>query len=182
MKNTFKILGLLMFLLSYSAPIWADTPVTDEIAQRYFNNCVAGAQKEGTMTPDTQKRYCACTAMNMQKSMTQEELASLSARDGSERPALNKVLTDVNGPCMQYPVHDLIHKKCMTDLGNAGICSCLSNKMAKFTARQSQKMMPQILAENPNIFDPLTPIMESQEFQQTQKQIALSCATNPNQN
>jgi hypothetical protein len=118
----------------------------------------------------------------MQQSMSQEDLTALSSKDKAvARLALNKVLLNVNGPCMQYPVHDLLQNKCMTDLKNPAICGCLSKKMGKYTAQQSQRMMPQILAQNPEIFDPLTPIMESQEFQQTQHSIALSCATNPNQ-
>jgi hypothetical protein len=152
------------------------------MAEKYFNNCVTNTQKQGTLTTQNQQRYCACTAMNMQKSMTQEDLAMLSTpQNEAARLVLNKILVDVNGPCMQYPVHDLIENKCMTDLKNVAICNCLSNKMAQFTAQQSQKMMPKLLADNPNLFDPLTPIMESQEFQQTQQSIALSCATNPNQ-
>ncbi len=157
------------------------TPITDDIAKNYFNNCVTGAIKEGTMTADTRQRYCACTAMNMQSSMTQEDLSALSYKDEKARLVLNKILTDVNAPCMQYPVHDMIAKKCMVDLNNPPICGCLSRKMGQYTAQQAQKMMPQLLADNPDLFDPLTPIMESQEFEQTQKGIALSCATNPNQ-
>lgn len=34
----------------------AATPVTDAMAQKYFENCLAGAQKEGTMTAATQKK------------------------------------------------------------------------------------------------------------------------------
>lgn len=181
MKN-FKAICLLMLISIFPATSFAaGTPITNDMAQKYFNNCVAGAQKEGTMVPQNQQRFCACTAMNMQKTMTQEDLAALGAKDKTARMALNKVLINVNGPCMGFPVHDLIQKKCMTDLKNPAICGCLSNKMGQFTAAQSQKMMPEILARNPEIYDPLTPIMESQEFQQTQQSIALSCATNPNQ-
>ena len=155
--------------------------ITNDVTEKYFKNCLVGAEKQGTMTADNQKQYCACTALNMQKSMTQEDLKALSYQDEKSRLVLNKILIDVNGPCMEYPVHDLIEKKCMADIKNPAICSCMSKKMGKFTAKQSQQMMPKLLADNPNLFDPLTPIMESQEFQQTQQSIALSCATNPNQ-
>ena len=180
--NIVKIICSLLLLCA--VPFWAKaaTPITTEMAEKYFSNCVSGAQKDGTMTAENQKRYCACTAMNMQKSMSQEDLSILSSPDKSiQRQSVNKILIDVNGPCMQYPIHDLINKKCMTDLKNEAICSCLSTRMGQFTKQQSQKMMPQILADNPEIFDPLTPIMESQEFQKTQQQIALYCATHPNQ-
>jgi len=179
--NPVKTLICLFAICICPASSYAGTAITNDIAQKYYNNCVAGAQKQGQLTPQNQQRYCACTAMNMQQSMTQEDLSALSYKDEKARLVLNKILTNVNAPCMQYPVHDMISKKCMTDLKNSGICNCLSNKMGQYTAQQAQKMMPQLLAENPNLFDPLTPIMDSQEFQQTQKSIALSCATNPNQ-
>lgn len=181
MKTGFFLSSLLSAMLLTSVAASAATPVTIEIANQYFANCVAGAKKEGTMQPQTQERYCACTALNMHKSLSQEDLATLNYQNEASRLVLNKILTEVNGPCMEYPVHDLIMKKCMTDLKNPAICECLSTKMGNFTAQQSRQMMPKLLAENPNLFDPLTPIMESQEFQQTQQQIALSCATNPNQ-
>ena len=159
----------------------AGTQITPEMADKYFLNCVAGAEKEGTMTKENREKYCACTAMNMNKSMTQEDLAALSKRDDAARAALNKVLISVNGPCMQYPTYDLINKKCMTDVKRADVCSCLSGKMANFMKDISGRMLPGLLANNPEIFDPVTPIMESTEFVNTQQKIALSCATNPNQ-
>lgn len=160
----------------------AGTAITGEMAEKYFANCVTNAQKDGTMTPDSQNKYCACTAMNMQKTMTQEDLSALSSKGDAQRAALNKVLINVNGPCMQYPTHDLLNKKCMSDVKNPAICSCLSNKMGNFMKDISRRMLPTLLANDPNIFDPMTPIMESPEFVQTQQKIALSCATNPNQN
>lgn len=114
--------------------------------------------------------------------MTQEDIQTLTNHDDSARLALNKILLNVNGPCMEYPTHDLLNKKCMTDVKNEAICSCLSNKMGLFMKDISKRMLPKILADNPNIYDPMTPIMESQEFTTTERQVALSCATNPNSN
>jgi len=181
MKKTTLTLTLLLGIVLYGTSN-AATPITDIMAEKYFANCITGAQKEGTMTTNTQKKYCACTAMNMQKSMSQEDLKALTNHDDSARLALNKILLDVNGPCMEYPTHDLLNKKCMTDVKNESICSCLSNKMGLFMKNISKRMLPQILADNSNIFDPMTPIMESQEFITTKRQVALSCATNPNSN
>ncbi len=182
MKKLLLMMALLFIATAPSLSYGANTQITGEMTEKYFANCVAGAEKQGTMTPDSQKKYCACTAMNMQKTMTQEDLSALSGRGDAARAALNKVLISVNGPCLQYPTHDLIHGKCMTDVKNPAICSCLSNKMANFMKDISARMLPDILAKDPNIFDPVTPIMETPEFVQTQQKIALSCATNPNQN
>lgn len=178
-----KFIMMMTFLLIASAPSYAaGTPITNEMAEKYFANCVANAEKDGTMSKDSQNKYCACTAMNMQQSMTQQDLTALSSHGDTARAALNKVLISVNGPCMQYPTHDLLDNKCMADVKNSAICSCLSNKMGNFMKDISKRMLPALLANDPNIFDPMTPIMESPEFVQTQQKIALSCATNPNQN
>lgn len=182
MKKLLLMTTLFFATVSPSFSFAAGTEITGEMAEKYFANCVANAEKEGTMSKDSQNKYCACTAMNMQKAMTQEDLSALSGRGDAARAALNKVLVSVNGPCMEYPTHDLIHNKCMADVKNAEVCSCLSNKMGHFMKAISARMLPTLLEKNPNIFDPMTPIMETPEFVETQQKIALSCATNPNQN
>jgi hypothetical protein len=174
-------LYLLLVLCAVPIHAFAGTPLTDTMTSKYFDNCVNGLPKQNTMPQESGKRFCACTAMNMQRAMTQEDIQALSGQDQAARNAINKILIDVNGPCMEYPVHDMIQKECMTKLGNPNICNCLSNKMAIYTKQQTQTILPKLLAQNPNLYDTVTPIVESPEFQQAQQQIALSCATNPNQ-
>lgn len=169
-----------IFLIFSSHYVMAETPVTPEMADKYFQNCLAGAQKQNQLSPENQKHYCACTAINMQKNMSQEDVAALSNKDKSARLALNKVLIHVNGPCLQYPVHDMLYNQCMKTLGTQNICECVGNKTGKYMSKISGTMLPKILADNPEIYDPMTPILESKEFQQAQQEIAMSCATNPN--
>jgi hypothetical protein len=180
MKN---FIPFLAFVTLLNLPVigMAGTPIDDKMTDKYFGSCVELTKKEGTMTSDSINRYCACTAMNMQKKMTQEDLTDLSGTGTVQRTALNKMLLDVNGPCMRYPVKDLLNNKCMTDVKNKAICTCLSERMGTFMSDISKRMMPELLAEDPNLFDPMTPIIESQEFQQRQQQIAVSCATDPTQ-
>ena len=87
--NILKIICAVILAFAFSFPAFADTPITDAVASAYFENCMQGLQKQDTMTPDTQKKYCACTALNMKKSMSQEDVVALSK---NERAALNKVL------------------------------------------------------------------------------------------
>ena len=181
MKN-FIMMATLLILSGLSTHAQAGTALTDDMTKKYFDNCVVGAQKEATMTPDNQNKFCACTAMNMQKSMTQEDVAALSSRGDTQRNAVNIMLIKVNGPCLQYPTHDLLNNKCMTDLGKADVCSCVANKMAFFMKDISGRMLPKLLAENPNLFDTQTPILESPEFVETERKIVLACATNPHHN
>jgi hypothetical protein len=151
MKNILASLSLIILIAAPTIGI-AGTPITNEMADKYFGSCVELAKKEGTMTSENTKRYCACTAMNMQKSMAQEDLTDLSGTGVKQRTALNKMLIDVNGPCMHYPVQDLLNNKCMIDVKNKQVCSCLSTKMGIYMAEISKKMMPELLADNPNLF------------------------------
>lgn len=180
--NPFKIAGILLFLMPLLMPpisaAHADTGLTDKVTAQYFENCLGSLQKDNTMTAGSKKAYCACTSVNMKRSMTSEDLVALSE---NKRLALNKVLLYVNGPCMQYPVSEMLQKKCMTDLKNESMCSCLSQKVGKYTQQEVQKKLPQILADNPDVYDIISPIVNSPEFQQATQQMALSCATNPTQ-
>jgi hypothetical protein len=47
--------------------------------------------------------------------------------------------------------------------------------MGKYTAQTAQGQLQQILRQNPNILDPLGPIVESAEFAQKEKKTALEC-------
>jgi len=174
---------LFLCLLMLTASAQAGTPITHDMAQRYFENCLKLAPiTTPDMKPETQKRYCACTAKTMMGTMSQEDLKALGSKDPiTARTATNKVIVDVNAPCTRYPIHDMLQNKCMTDLGNAAICSCLSTKMAAYVETQSKALLAPILQKNPNIYDPTAPIVNSPEFQAMEKKIALGCATNPTQ-
>lgn len=178
-KNIMKII-VCMIILSpmLLASAHAATPLTNGMVNDYFKRCMQGVKKDGTMRPETQKPYCVCTALRMKTSMSQEDVAALSRND---RAALNKVLIDVNGPCMQYPVQDLIYSRCINSVKNQPACSCLSRKAGEYTKQEAQKKLPKLLADNPNLEDIMSPIINTPEFDRAQEQIAASCATNPNQ-
>jgi hypothetical protein len=154
----------------------AQTAITAETAQKYYQNCIRNAQSDQTMKPQTKDVFCQCTAIHMQKNMVMEDIVAMSGNDQAARNALNKMLTGVHAPCMEYPVRDLIGKKCEADIARPDVCNCLSDKMASYTAREAQRLLGQVLATNPNITDPMGAIMETDEFKRNEQQLALSCA------
>jgi hypothetical protein len=157
------------------------TPLTQDMAEKYFTNCLESSRAQGIMSETTAQNYCGCTAVEMKDNLSQEEVAGLNEKMEVSRPVLNKVLIEVNGPCIHYPVKDLVHSKCMTDVGNSPVCQCVSEKISQFIKNISGRMLPEILKEDPNIFDPMGPIMESNEYKMRERQIVMSCATNPTQ-
>lgn len=175
MKFSAPLLFLLALLVSGMA---SAGPITKEMGEQYYQNCLKGAATEGTMSPKSQDTFCKCTAEKMQDNMTTEDLQALSTTGDPARAALNKVLEFVQAPCLQAPVHDMIAKKCQADIGKPQVCSCLSQKMGEYTEQQAVELMGKILKQNPNIVDPMTAILDSEDFQTTQKSIALSCLTN----
>lgn len=169
---------LFAFVLLVSAAALAG-PITKEMGDQYYENCLKGASAEGTMSQRSQATFCKCTSEKMQDNMTTEDIQALAATgDPAARAALNKVLEFVQAPCLQAPVHDMIAKKCQADIGKPQVCNCLSQKMGEYTEQQAVQLMGKILKQNPNIVDPMAAIVDSEDFQTTQKSIALSCLTN----
>jgi hypothetical protein len=176
MKLSAPILFALVLLVASGAAF--ATPITKEMGDQYYENCLKGAENEGTMSPKSQATFCKCTSGKMQDNMTIEDIQALSAKGDPARAALNKVLEFVQAPCLQAPVHDMIAQKCQTEIGKPQVCNCLSQKMAEYTEQQAVHLMGKILKQNPNIVDPMAAIVDSEDFQTTQQSIALSCLTN----
>lgn len=174
-----KLFSLIVFcsVAALSGQAFAQTPIPDEMAQKYYQSCLSNSQKEGTMTKQSQDSFCRCTSKLMQQTMVVEDLVAMQGQDQAARDAINKILTDVNGPCMQYPVHDKVYKKCMSDVGKRGTCECLSGGIADYLSQQSQTLMRDLLNKNPNIIDPMGEIMSLPDYQKTERALALQCLT-----
>lgn len=171
-----KKLILTFILLTLSTAAHAQTSLTVEQAAKYYQSCMARSAADQTMSAETKDKYCQCTAIEMKRSMTMEEVKATTGNDQAARNAINKVMTRVYAPCMQHPVRDLIAQSCATKITNPKICSCVSENMAAYTTREAQTQLPAILAANPNVTDPTKAFMESSAFEQNQKQIAMKCA------
>lgn len=168
--------ALLITGLGFSAQSIAQTPVSKDIAATFVQNCKA--KRDQTMTKSTQEVFCECTGHFMQENMTVEDMQNLqSTNPNTARVAANTMLVGVYAPCMEFPVRDLIHKKCMANdfQSKSGICDCLADNMAKYTAAEAQNHFIEILQDNPMIYDPMAPIVNSPKFAQQEKKIALSC-------
>lgn len=178
--NYIKFIFFLMLSLSGSITAHAQgTMLTNEQTTKYYNNCIARAASDPNMFKSTKQTYCQCTALYTQKFISLEDIAASTGTDQAARDAINKTLINVHAPCMQYPVNDLIYKRCMADLGRNNICACVGSKMSAFTARESQRLLGDILKNNPNITDPMNEVINTKEFMTSQEQITFSCLKNP---
>ena len=175
-KLKLSILVLTMSVCSLGNTARAATPISNEMAQKYYQQCLVNSQQDGTMTEQSQKSFCTCTAQQMQKNMAVEDLVAMQGNDQSARNAINKVITDVNGPCMNYPLHDKVYGKCMQDVKKHTLCECLASGISNKLSSQTQNMMRDILAKNPNVYDPMGELMNTSEYKNAEQQITYGCA------
>lgn len=172
---TFLLCGLSTSGIAVAAP--SGTPLTNDMVTKYYNQCLVASDKEGTMTPQSSKSYCACTAGQMKNWISQENIKAMGGQDQAARDVINKVLVNVNAPCTRFPIHDMVYKECTRKMNGESTCQCLASGIASYLEGQSETLMGKILAANPNAYDPLGEIMNSAEYQQQEKAIAMSCIT-----
>ena len=170
----FFMFAFLVFALA-NMKAHAQTPVSREMADTYYQNCVS--KPDARMDPETQNIFCQCTKMFTQTYLSVEDMQAMAGNDQKARLALNKMMNDVYAPCMEFPVRDLIFKSCLEKM-SPEICRCLANNMGRYTAEKAQEFLGDILKKNPNIVDPMTPIMERPEFTRMEQQMVTECVNN----
>lgn len=156
------------------------TPLTQQQVSQYYQQCLAGAQAQGQLTPQTQNIFCQCTATYMQKSMSVEELGNAMADSAFGKEVRQKTTLAVYAPCMEFPVRDLIYGQCQANpqLAAAGnVCACVSKNMAQYTAQTAQAKLGQLLTAGQDLSDPMNALMETEEFKSNQQSIAMKCMT-----
>ncbi|HEY8191952.1 MAG TPA: hypothetical protein VIG74_05970 [Alphaproteobacteria bacterium] len=158
----------------------ATTPITDEFVASYYKNCMD--QRDQRMAAEAQDSLCTCTGQKMKESMTIDDIRLMGQQDQAARNMLNKMMLDVYVPCMGAPVKDMINTQCMSEnkidamnIKKDALCGCMSDKTSAWFTTNGRDLMVKALAENPNIIDPMTPVMESPEFRQVSYENMLSC-------
>ncbi len=177
MKYIIHFLCALCVILFTTNSSMAQTKISPSKTNQYIQTCLKNSEADTTTSPSTKKIFCQCTGQFMQKNLTMEDLRAMGGKGQIQRNAMNKMVTGVYAPCMEFPVRDMIQKQCMEDVKQAPICQCLSKNMAAYTAKSAQTTMSQVLAKTPNAFDPMGAIIDSPEFQAQQKQITMQCLT-----
>lgn len=170
-----KYLTLIIAALLFANTSYAQTVISNQDANQYYQSCLT--KTDPRITKPTQDIFCQCTASFMKKNMSVEDVQAMAKQDQTGRNALNKMLTQVYAPCMEFPVRDWVYQKCTQDAFQAGkqICSCMSDNMAKYVRERASQDLPTILANNPNLTDPMEAIVNSQSYEQAEKRIVLGC-------
>lgn len=175
-----KILSLILLsLLAWPA---SATPIGQQQSTDYYNNCLT--QRDDRLSESGHKALCACSAAQMSESMTVEDIQTMGQDSPAGRMMLNKMLIHVYAPCMQYPVQDLVKADCLKDpkidmmqlkTGKDLLCGCMAEKTGQWLATNGGSLMAELLEKNPNMADPITPVMESKSFEKESYNNLLAC-------
>lgn len=175
-----QVIACLAFLIFTTVAAHAQTPVTKETANAYFSNCLQ--QPSPGMSDQTKQYMCACTAAQMQKSMTVEDIRTMAQQSAAGRLATNKMITEVYAPCIEYPARDHYYLNCMNDpktknyTSNVqGMCTCLASQVAGYLKQNAKSEFTRILSRTPNITDPMSALTNDPAFMRFAQTKMMAC-------
>lgn len=165
-KSVVALIALLIFTIPAAQ---AQTKISPEMANAYFNNCLN--QPAQGMSAETKQYMCACTSAQMQKSMTVEDIRTMAQQSQAGRNATNKMIINVYAPCIEYPARDHYYSTCMNNPQSKsltsnvqGLCSCLGNQVATYLKQNASTEFARILKRTPNITDPMQALTSDPAF------------------
>ncbi|WP_435641585.1 hypothetical protein [Micavibrio aeruginosavorus] len=157
------------------------TPITTDRANHYYAQCMAADDQR--MSDDAQAELCSCTSVKMMSRFSMEELDIIGKPTKLGKELMYRMQTQVYGPCMQTAAQDLLFNECMRDKkimdfdlrDMPKLCRCMSKRSAAYLETDGEAMMRSILANNPDLRDPLPAIMSSPSFRQQASNNLFSC-------
>jgi hypothetical protein len=180
---TFAIVALIALICPTGFSAHAQTPISNATSEAFYGNCLK--RRDPRMSEESQTEFCACSATQMQQSMTMEEAQTMFQQSQEGRDMLNKMLVTVYAPCMDMPVQDIVELECRSDpkvkalnlKGNpSDLCYCMGKETGKWFAANGPYLIAALLKKDPNITDPITPIMESHVLKKESFQFLMQCA------
>lgn len=165
-----------LFMLHVSAQAAETrTPVTESTIRDFKASCLLSAQNDGIMAPLSMVKYCTCTSMFFGRTILMEDIADLNANNEKSAAAANKILAEANAPCAQYPIHDIVEKRCAMNNGTQAACACVGRKTDNFFRVKTTAWPRLRVQKNPVPNDFLSPLLNDPEFQSMQQKATLAC-------
>jgi hypothetical protein len=182
MRPLFLIAAILLLPLQ----VMAQTPITNEIAGAYFNNCMS--KSDPRLTRESQEALCSCTSAKMMETMSVEDIQIMAANTPQGREKLNFMMLNVYTPCITYPVQDIAYARCIDEdkidmmnlatISKEALCTCVSRKTGDWMSVNAGTMMAGFLQSDPNMTDPMTPVIESPAFEKASYDNLIACLNN----
>lgn len=171
-----------LFLVVIGSPASAETPVSNQQANAFYRHCIT--QSAPRLSESSQDALCSCTTVKMQETMQVEYIDIMKENTPRGQAMLNYMLLNVYAPCIAYPAHDLVYQKCLTDSSidaldlkadREGLCSCMAERTGLWLSKEGQDIMTELLIDNPDLPDPISPVIESDVFQKSSYQNLVAC-------
>lgn len=161
-----KIFTIAFALFLFAPAAMAQTPVSKETANAYFENCVKTASPTQEMSVDGQQLLCACTAARLTQFFSMEDWKAMTAPDANvARPAYNRMMTDVYAPCMAQPMRERYYNRCLKAQGaQQQICNCTADRLATYMQNHGGRLLGGILARDAAVQDPWAAVENEPEF------------------
>ena len=166
---------------SGSAPY---TPVSKEMANKYFANCVqSSAATEQRFSPDAQQMFCACTAARLNQFYSVEDMTLMNdTANPDSRLALNRMIINIYAPCMEVPMKEYHYAQCISNPQTAqlssnpqAMCQCAAEQLGIQMKVYGSQLFEQLLARSPLNEDPMTAIYNDPSFQTMAQKKAIEC-------
>ncbi len=122
----------------------ADTPITKEQAKKFYKDCVGNNLALQGMTPLQRDYFCSCSAVQMEKNLTVEDIQNFSnQKTPAGRAAMVKMLERVQFPCIIRPLGDNVRDECVRRAsanpqfaaGGKKYCGCLADTMMTYVKK-----------------------------------------------
>lgn len=152
-----------------------------DFAAAFYTNCKK--QPQQSLKADTHELLCACSAANLQQGkMSVSEISQMREDSPQGQAMRNKMLTEIYAPCIEFPTHDLISARCLSDekiklatKQPAKVCGCMADKVSRHLADNAQEIIRAELAVNPNNLDPLGIFLNSAAYEAQSRQALVAC-------
>jgi len=153
----------------------------EAFSKAFYTNCKN--QQQQSLKPDTHELLCACSAANLQQGKMNVTEISQMREDSPQGQAMrNKMLTEIYAPCIEFPTHDLISSRCLSDpkiklatKQPAKVCGCMADRVSRHLADNAQEIIRAELAVNPNNLDPLGIFLNSAAYETQSRQALVAC-------
>lgn len=141
----------------------------EDYANRYYENCLT--QKHPLLKDDNLELLCSCTAAQLPKAMTVDQIRQMKDDTAEGQYQRNRMMLFVYAPCIEHPTRALVLDQCMNDpkvqtgIKNfKTVCNCLADGMAAFMKERAPSTIETAIKFNEKDIDPLRKLLESTAF------------------
>ncbi|MCB1784235.1 MAG: hypothetical protein KDI13_09590 [Alphaproteobacteria bacterium] len=141
----------------------------EDYANFYFKKCVASEQNY--LSEENHTALCACTAANMTKFMTPEQMQLIYADSKNGDKARQFMMVNAYGPCMPAVTRDATYGRCLIEnklreivSGKGKVCDCTADALEYYVNINTANIFYHAFKEAPLTIDPLERFIDGDTY------------------